>query len=60
MSNADILNHLSDDDLCKLSIYATKFENLIEVLNRIATASESIAHSLQSLDETGIRTFPNN
>lgn len=29
-------------------------------LARIADALESIAHSLQSLDESGIRTFPNN
>lgn len=60
MNNEDILKHLSDEDLCKDTILATKFEELMETLNRIADASECIAHSLKNLDEMGITTFPNN
>lgn len=60
MSEAELLKHLSDEDLCKIAVLAVKFENLMKTLNRIADASERIAHSLESLDETGIRTFPNN
>ena len=60
MNNEDILKHLSDEDLCKGAILATKFEELMETLNRIADASECIAHSLKNLDEMGITTFTNN
>ncbi len=60
MSNENILKHLSDEDLCKLAFCASRFEELIKTLNRIADASESIAFSLESLNENGIRTFPNN
>ena len=43
-----------------MRILATKFEELMETLNRIADASERIAHSLENLDKMGITTFPNN
>ena len=60
MSNKDILKRLSDEDLCKGAILATKFEEFMKTLSRIADASESIAFSLECLNESGITTFPNN
>ncbi len=60
MNKEEILQYLSDEDLCKGAILANKFEELIKTLNRIADASESIAQSLDSLDKSGITTYPNN
>lgn len=60
MNNEEILKYLSVEDLCKGAILASKFEELIKTLNRIADASESIAQSLESLDKSGITTYPNN
>lgn len=38
----------------------SKFEELTITLNKIADELGRIAHSLESLDESGIKTFPNN
>ena len=51
MSEAEILKHLSDEDLCKSAILAVKFEELMKTLNRIADA-------LENLDRKGITIYP--
>lgn len=60
MDREKMLQCLSSGDLVKCAIALSSFNELIEVLTRIANASERIAQSLENLGEIGIDTYPNN